>query len=134
MREYSAMIAIEPVPKLRARTFTRNGHVGSYTPSKTRSAEKAIREAIEFTEPTLFTKELPLVVRISFFLTKPSSVRREKPTVRPDLDNYTKLVLDACNKLLWEDDGQIVELHVSKHYVSALGYPHIHVRVQVDTR
>ena len=32
-----------------------------------------------------------------------------------DLDNI-KALLDACTGILWEDDGQIVELHLSKGY------------------
>lgn len=33
-----------------------------------------------------------------------------------DIDNFSKLVLDAGTKILWEDDGQIVDLHIKKYY------------------
>lgn len=38
------------------------------------------------------------------------------PTLRNhDVDNI-KSLLDACTGLLWNDDGQIVELRITKHY------------------
>jgi Holliday junction resolvase RusA-like endonuclease len=35
---------------------------------------------------------------------------------RHDLDNSCKLVLDCLNKIIYEDDSQIIELHVQKKY------------------
>ena len=32
-----------------------------------------------------------------------------------DLDNYAKVVLDALNGIVWEDDKQIVELHMYRY-------------------
>lgn len=39
-----------------------------------------------------------------------------RPNINPDLDNYVKLVLDALNGILWEDDRMIVEFHSGKYY------------------
>ena len=39
-----------------------------------------------------------------------------RPNKSPDLDNYVKLILDALNGGLWEDDRFIVEMHSSKYY------------------
>jgi len=33
-----------------------------------------------------------------------------------DIDNYNKLVLDACTGLLWDDDKQIMSLLIIKNY------------------
>lgn len=33
-----------------------------------------------------------------------------------DIDNYNKLVLDACSKILWVDDSQIQSLLLIKNY------------------
>lgn len=38
------------------------------------------------------------------------------PTTRPDWDNYGKLVSDAFNGLFYQDDSQIIEATVTKHY------------------
>ncbi|MHA2274820.1 MAG: RusA family crossover junction endodeoxyribonuclease [Candidatus Kariarchaeaceae archaeon] len=41
-----------------------------------------------------------------------------RPAKSPDLDNYVKLILDALNGLLWEDDRYIVEMHSGKFYTT----------------
>ena len=39
------------------------------------------------------------------------------PTKRKhDVDNYSKVLLDSMNKLVYEDDNQISELHIKRHY------------------
>lgn len=32
-----------------------------------------------------------------------------------DIDNFNKLILDACNNILWRDDNQIKRLTVTKY-------------------
>lgn len=39
-----------------------------------------------------------------------------QPVKRPDVDNYTKSILDGANGLLYKDDSQIVSLLTNKHY------------------
>lgn len=38
------------------------------------------------------------------------------PTVKPDIDNYVKAILDALNGLAFQDDSQIVVLYARKIY------------------
>lgn len=33
-----------------------------------------------------------------------------------DIDNYNKIVLDACSGILWIDDSQIQEIKIKKNY------------------
>ena len=33
-----------------------------------------------------------------------------------DIDNYNKLLLDACSKILWVDDKQIQTMFLKKNY------------------
>lgn len=33
---------------------------------------------------------------------------------RVDVDNLSKAVLDSCNQIVWQDDQQVVELHLRK--------------------
>jgi len=35
---------------------------------------------------------------------------------KADLDNYNKLVLDSLSGVAWDDDSQIVDLHITKNY------------------
>lgn len=45
---------------------------------------------------------------------------------RRDLDNYLKIILDSCNKVVWNDDSQIVELILRKS-IGAKAKTEIHV-------
>lgn len=38
-----------------------------------------------------------------------------RPARRGDLDNTLKVVLDACNGFLWNDDSQIVDIFASRY-------------------
>jgi len=42
-----------------------------------------------------------------------------KPTVRPDVDNISKIITDALNGVAYLDDKQIVECSVHKCYAEA---------------
>ena len=37
------------------------------------------------------------------------------PVGPPDVDNLSKLILDALNGVWWHDDAQVIDLHVRKH-------------------
>ena len=39
-----------------------------------------------------------------------------KPTRKPDLDNIAKSILDSLNGIAWNDDSQITNIWISKHY------------------
>ena len=38
------------------------------------------------------------------------------PTKKPDIDNIAKIILDALNKLAFNDDNQITKLNIEKIY------------------
>jgi len=119
-----------PVAKARARVTFKNGKPHAYTPSKTAAAEeriqlwamRAIEDAIgkRATLP-MFTGPLALIVRV--FLRPPKSIPKRmigqaRPAVRPDIDNYQKLVFDGLSRAgVWRDDAQIVDCQISKRYV-----------------
>ena len=107
----------EPIPKARARTVVRNGRVMSFTPKATANAEASIRAQIS-QDKLFYAAGIPLAIKMWFYISKPPSVskKRTMPVTRPDIDNYCKLVLDACNKYLWADDSQIVSLEALKRY------------------
>jgi Holliday junction resolvase RusA-like endonuclease len=118
---FNTFIATEPRGKGRHRT-TKGGK--TYPDPKTARAEERIQWQVanEF-KGDLFTG--PLAVTIFVDLLKPASKPKKKPcwpTGKPDADNYAKLVLDACNGILWKDDAQVVELHVSKSYGAKPGF------------
>ena len=54
-------------------------------------------------------------VEAVFYLTRKPSVKREYPTVPPDLDKLSRGLLDGM-KAVWTDDALVVRLEVSKKY------------------
>jgi Holliday junction resolvase RusA-like endonuclease len=131
------VIYTEPIPKARARTVVNNGKVHSYTPKATQEAENTIREEIVrqtsyeehgLMHGTLCPAGSPLKVDLRFVILKPPSTpkKRQWPVVRPDWDNYAKLVMDACNGYLWADDSQVCSCLTTKEYGSP---PRIEIEV-----
>lgn len=102
-----------PVPKGRPRF----GNGRAYTPKRTADYERAVREAAKAAGVSSSTA--PCGVSLHFAL--PDARNR-------DLDNLAKAVTDALNKgLAYEDDGQIVELYVTK----AIDRENPHARVRI---
>jgi Holliday junction resolvase RusA-like endonuclease len=63
-----------------------------------------------------------LVLSVVFGVIKPRSVRREFPSVKPDLDKYVRAIGDAITDAkVWVDDGQVVTLSASKRYSTRPG-------------
>lgn len=108
-------IPVIPVAKGRPR-MTRTGNV--YTPKATVTVEMEIRMHLL---KAYLGKPLegPLACQAVFHIPKPKSVRRQWPSVKPDLDNFSKAVFDAGNGILWRDDSQIVDAHTRKLYADA---------------
>lgn len=110
---------LAPTPKARPRIA--NGH--AFTPNKTRFAEEALREMMKADGALLYPHRQSLNVRLTFYVVRPKSTAKELafPHVRPDLDQYVKLVLDAGNGVLWFDDAQVVQLLAAKVYATEGG-------------
>lgn len=68
------------------------------------------------------------VVVIECVSTRPKQTRLAHPL--PDVDNYAKAILDACNGFVWVDDKQIVALDVSKRWGDSEEVGHINVKVE----
>jgi Holliday junction resolvase RusA-like endonuclease len=127
----------EPVPLLRARVV-RNKHTGfihSFTPDKCIGhAERirlAARDALDAI-PTFRRLEGPIEIQIDFYRMRPKSAGRKQhyPTTRPDVSNYTKLVEDSLNGMVWLDDSQIVVSHTRKLFAGPDEEPRTEVRIR----
>ena len=130
-------INIEPVAKGRPR-FTRNGR--TYTPQKTRDYERRVRGAfLEANKETMpvYPRDVALEVEAVFAKSVPKSYTKKirelclsgkmQPTVKADLDNYLKAVLDAINGLAFEDDAQIVRIKSEKIYAEE---PYVEIKIR----
>lgn len=119
---YQWTIMGTPTPKGRPR-MTRTGR--SYTPAKTKRAERAVRIL-----SAAYAPSAPLSGRLSvdlaFFFEPAKSWSKKKRAAalagelahvtRPDIDNLIKLALDSLNGLAWIDDTQIDEIRATKGY------------------
>lgn len=95
-----------------------------YTPRKTSEYESEVRFLYNIMSGYQFYGAVK--VEIVFLLHKPKTVKREYPSVIPDLDNLIKATLDGLNphedhygrvtKGAWLDDGQVIEIHAVKRY------------------
>jgi Holliday junction resolvase RusA-like endonuclease len=87
----------EPRTKLRARV----GRWGTYTPKSTLKHEAEIRWLISEFYPGLQPDAEHRFGFRSLFQCGPKD---------KDLDNLAKLVMDACNTMVWADDVQVEEI------------------------
>jgi len=119
-------LAGEPQGKGRARAFIRGGHVGHYTPEKTRTYEGMIRSAAMDATGNKPPLDCPIefVMRAVFPVPASWSERKRqqaitgaiKPGKKPDLDNIAKAWNDALNGVVYRDDSLICRMTLDKRY------------------
>lgn len=133
---YEIEIIGDPVGKARPRMNTRTGR--AYTPNKTKYYEYQVRQELVFKyrqiEPIV---DEPVRVTIIAYFSIPKSTSKKnksemlnneiRPTKKPDIDNITKIILDALNKFAYHDDTQVVELIVRKYYDEV---PRVYMKVE----
>ena len=120
-----------PVGKQRARYVKRGNFVSTYTPEKTRTYEalikEASREAMGASEPLETPVTLYLYIRVP--IPKSHSKKKveaclnrlDQPIKKPDASNILKSVEDGMNGIVYKDDSQIINLHVTKVYSTLAG-------------
>jgi Holliday junction resolvase RusA-like endonuclease len=113
----------DPVAKGRPRFDRRTGR--AYTPEKTARFEDRLAWAAQVAMKGRPLLEGALAIDFRIFLAVPASWSVKKrataladgiyPISRPDFDNYSKTV-DALNRIVWNDDAQVVTAMVRKRY------------------
>jgi len=121
----------DPVGKQRARYAKRGNFVQTYTPDKTRNYESLIKEAAIQAMGSNEILETPVNLYLYIRAPIPKSLPKnrleaclnglEKPIKKPDASNVLKSVEDAMNGVVYKDDSQIVNIHVTKVYSSQSG-------------
>ena len=121
----------DPVPWSRAGTTIGWAHgkpfVRHYTPTDMRTYQ----EAIAWRAKSAMAGRPPLIgalaIRCFAMVEIPKSwSRRDRDAAlhassRPDWDNYAKTICDACNKIVYKDDAQIVRALTIKEYAERPG-------------
>ena len=115
-------------PKQRPKATRKGRFITVYTPIETvKSEEDIVRQfRQQFKNHVAWAKDSPVTMAIELYVAVPKSFSKKKrslalanemlPTGKPDVDNTAKTILDALNKHLYEDDGQVCELKVVKSY------------------
>lgn len=126
----------EPQGKARPRFSRRSETV--YTPSKTAKYEKEIRDSFLAAGGKMIPDGGYVTVAVDAYFKIPKSYAKGKrlackyninrPDKKPDIDNVLKAVLDALNKVAYEDDKQVVEVRCRKWYSRSSGFLKISVR------
>ncbi len=112
--------------------FARQGtFVKTYTDAKTLTYEKSIqtyaKQAMGSTSPLIGAVAAYLHIGIpippSYSKTRQKACIEglERPIKKPDIDNIVKAVLDGINGIVYLDDKQVVDLHLTKVYSTKEG-------------
>ena len=113
-----------PVAKGRPR-FSRQGpYVRTYTPDKTYRYEQLVQLSFMQAEQPKLKGAVKVRILAYFPIPKSASKKRQKMmaegeirhTTKPDGENVSKAILDGLNKMAYDDDSNIVELHIEKWY------------------
>ena len=117
----------EPVAAGRPRFSSRGGFAKAYDPKKSRDYKKMIKKQAMQQLPSDYEPfDCPIEVDIKIYRSIQKSVSNKeyarrlsndvRPTVKPDADNYIKIILDGLNGLVWLDDNQITDVAAHKYY------------------
>jgi|LakMenEpi03Aug12_release.lakeMendotaPanAssembly.Ray.scaffolds.fasta_scaffold25435_11 Holliday junction resolvase RusA-like endonuclease len=119
----------DPQGKGRPRHSAKTGAV--YTPSKTKRYEKVVADLAKLAMGEQLPIEGPVMLQLTALFPIPQSWSKRKkvqaakgelfPTVKPDFDNVAKAISDAMNKIVFNDDSQVVYSVISKVYAERPG-------------
>lgn len=122
-KTYKFTILVEPKAKKRPKVY----RWSTVNPSQ-KDEELAARKFSELDNIPLKPLNGQIRVQAKFYKNPPKNTPKWqlplmeqgsiRPAKSPDLDNYVKLILDALNGILWEDDRFIVEMHSGKFYTT----------------
>lgn len=126
----------EPRPKQRPRFQRTRYGVKTFTPEETVEYENLVRWTYAQKYPHTKLEGQITAMIIAYFPIPESTPKKKRERMmfddvphskRPDIDNVVKAVLDALNKIAYDDDGQVCELTARKFYSS---YPRLELYLE----
>lgn len=117
------VLDIEPKPQSRPRF----GKKRAYEDRDMLAWKRRFMYLLKAKRPTMIEKG-PIAVLLTFYVYPPQYLAKSKGRAealrneeiyvdkRSDIDNYAKAALDASNKILYTDDGQVAALSAQKLY------------------
>lgn len=117
MTTISFVVRGTPVPQGSARAFVVNGHAVITSANKNLKSWRLLvsAEAQRYAPTPIWS--CPVVVSVTFLLTRPKSHPKRKvtwPTSRPDLDKLIRAILDGLTGIIFADDSQVIGLEAKK--------------------
>src|SRR5574340_191713 len=121
----------EAVGKGRARSVTRpkkggGSYIAHVTPQRTVDYEQRVASAAAQAMGFRSLIEGPVMVELKIFVGVPASYTKANraaalsgqmlPTKKPDADNVLKAIKDAMNGVVYFDDQQVTDVHISKRF------------------
>ena len=115
----------EPQSKGRPRFVNRGRFVQTYTPDETVQYETLVRLSYQQAGHGKLSGAIRAIIKAYFSIPKSVSKKRRglmaenkilPVTVSKDGDNICKIVLDSLNKIAYDDDRQVIEIHIYKLY------------------
>lgn len=116
----------EPHGKGRPRFRKFGNFVSTYTDKKTQTYESLVKHHAKqaFGDTELLETPISLYLYIKLPVPKSYSKKRkeaclsglEKPSKKPDIDNILKSVMDGLNGIIYKDDNQVINVHMTKVY------------------
>lgn len=98
----------------------------AYTPTKTKEYEELVKQYFIIKNRCAKPLEGRLAVTIKAYFGIPKNTSKKQkeemlnnnisPVKKPDIDNIAKIILDALNRLAFNDDNQIIKLSIEKVY------------------
>ena len=99
-------------------------HIGNGRMIHSKAAELAVwRSMVALSAQAAGCKPIdaPIIITMKFRVKRPKSVKRDYPTVAPDLDKYVRSVNDALTGVAFTDDSQVIKIIASKEYADNPG-------------
>lgn len=128
-----------PAPKGSTKAFavrTQSGHVRAVVTednTHTRPWAALVKDAAQQAAGATITFPRGVAVHLNatFILPRPVSLpkRVQAHTKKPDLDKLTRALKDALTGVVWQDDSQVVALHIDKRYAVVDERPGVAVAV-----
>lgn len=135
----SFFIPGRPIPQARPRVV--RGGKRTYDPKRSADAkqvaagyalEARMKAGMELIEDGAITVTMEARFAYPKGTPKKHQVDRAPMTSRPDIENISKMLLDACTGILWRDDSQVTTLIASKFRVVDPDDEGIHVQVRCE--
>lgn len=114
-----------PVPQgskslFRGRMVDANKNLKPWRATVTRAAREAIADRPGFDDA--------VYVLLDFHMPRGKTVRRARPSVKPDIDKLTRSIFDALTDAnAWTDDGLVVSVHAQQWYAD--DEPYVRIKI-----